>query len=195
MQKPNSYEETQTGEFTPINLGGHTCIIKRVEETTSKTGKPMIKIAIDFDGNDSQPTYFMTSFQNDTREDKKWPYNGTQYILSEDKDGKCSRSFKSFITSVEKSNNCECVWGDGFASWFTGKRVGVVFGEVEEEYNGEIKTRRKIRYFCQYDKAATADIPEKKLLNAGTGASTTTAQSGTPGFMNIPDGVMEEIPF
>lgn len=192
MQKPNNYADTQVGgDYTPIALGGHTAIIKRVEETTSKNGKPMIKVAIDFDGADSQPSYFMNSFKADTREDKKWPYQATQYILSEDNEGKCSRSFKSFITSVEKSNNAECVWGEGFEKWFTNKKVGVVFGENEEEYNGEIKTRHRIRYFCDYSKAKEAAVPDKKYLTT-TPATTTTA---TADFVNIPAGTDEEIPF
>jgi len=191
MQKPTGYDETQaSGGFTPVNLGGHTAVIKRVQETESKTGRPMIQIALDFDKKDEQAGYFMEMFQGDNREDKKWPFQGTQYILTEDQDGKCSRSFKSFITSVEESNNAECQWGKDFENWFKNKKIGVVFGEVEEEYNDEIKTRRRIRYFCAYDKAATATVPAKKLFK--------TAQKpilSTDDFMKIPESDEEEIPF
>lgn len=190
MQKPNGYDNVQAGgDFTPIELGGHTAIIKRVKETTSRNGKPMIVAAIDFDAADAQPGYFSEAFKNDDREDKKWPYQGTQYILTEDQDGKCSRSLKSFITSVEKSNDSECVWGNGFENWFTNKKVGVVYGENEEEYNGEVKTRRRIRYFCQYDKAKGAKIPDKKLLK------TNNATVSASAFVNVPAGIDDEIPF
>ncbi len=38
MQKPKSYEETKaSGDFTPVELGGHRLIIKQVSETTTKT--------------------------------------------------------------------------------------------------------------------------------------------------------------
>ena len=31
MQKPSGYDEVQTGgDFIPINLGGHTAVVKRV---------------------------------------------------------------------------------------------------------------------------------------------------------------------
>lgn len=188
MQKPNGYDQTTAGgDFTPINLGGHTAIIKRVKETTSKSGRPMIQIAIDFDSQDTQPNYFTQAFQNDDRPEKKWPYQGTHYILTEDNDGKCGRSFKSFITSVERSNNADCDWGPNFEKWFLNKKVGVVYGEVEEEYNGEIKTRRRIRWFCNYDKANGAQIPAKKMLQGMPVANT--------GFTSVPEGVDEEIPF
>lgn len=192
MNKPQGYDSvTVGGDFTPIELGGHTAVIKRVRETTSSNGKPMIQIAIDFDNRDSQPGYFTEMFKNDTRQDRKWPYQGTQYILTEDRDGKCSRQLKSFITSVEQSNNAECDWGPAFEGWFVNKRVGIVYGEVEEPYQGEIKTRRRIRYFCNYDKAKSADIPEKKLYKKPA----TTITTPTADFVNVPDGALDEIPF
>ena len=189
MQKPNSYDSVQI-DYVPIELGGHTAVIKRLKETTSKNGRPMIQVAIDFDKADVQPEYFMNAFQNDDRPEKKWPFQGTHYILTEDQEGKCSRSFKSFISSVEKSNNAECVWGDGFEKWFTNKKVGVVYGENDEEYNGEVKTRRRIRYFCSYDKAKDATVPDKRFLETRPQAAPPAADT----FINVPEGT-DEIPF
>lgn len=188
MQKPNNYDQTQVGEFTPVELGGHHAIIKDVKEQKSKTGKDMIVIAIDFAQNDKQPGYFMDSFEKDIRPERKWPYQAVQYIVVEDNNGKTSRSFKSFITSFEKSNGCEAIWGDAFCRQFKGKRIGVVYGNVEEEYNGEVKKRRKIRWFCDDATVANVNVPADKLLD-------TTKKSSGDGFVNIPDGVDEEIPF
>lgn len=190
MQKPNNYDQTQVGEFTPIELGGHHGIIKDVREQKSQRGKDMIVVAIDFAKNDKQPNYFMENFENDIRPDKKWPHQAVQYIVVLDKDGKTSRSFKSFITAFEKSNNCEAVWGEAFCRQFKGKRIGVVYGNVEEEYNGEVKMRRKIRWFCEDAAVDNAKIPADKLLS--TGKATTNYGDG---FESIPDGVDEEIPF
>lgn len=192
MNKPNGYEDTYIGgDFIPVNVGGHTATIIGLEETTSKAGKPMVKIAIDFDDNDTQAAYFMEMFQADDRPDKKWPFNAVQYILTEDANGKCSRSFKSFISSVERSNNSECVWGKGFADWFKGKKIGVVYGLVEEEYNGKVSTRRRIRYFCQYDKAKDASIPEPRLLDNNNNTKTTLNE----GFMDVSEVKADYIPF
>lgn len=167
MNKPTGYDATQTGsEYTPIALGGHTAVIKRVEESTSSTGKPMIKVAIDFDMNDRQPEYFMNAFKADDRPDKRWPYQAVQYIVTEDADGKCAKSFKSFITAVEQSNKAKVVWGADFATWFTNKKVGVIYGVVEDEYNGEVKRRHRIRFFCQYDGALERQAPQPRLLDS-----------------------------
>lgn len=72
MRKPNNYENTQAqGEFIPVELGGHYLIIKEVLEMQSKTGKEMIKISFDFATADKQAGYFMESFKNDIRPDRK----------------------------------------------------------------------------------------------------------------------------
>ena len=58
--------------------------------------------------------------------------------LVEDNDGNCSRNFKRFITSFEHSNGVESIWGDKFAAQFKDKKIGGIFGEVENEYNGKV---------------------------------------------------------
>jgi hypothetical protein len=192
MQKPQGYDEVQVGgDFTPVELGGHHLIIKAVKEQESKTGKPMIVVAFDFAKNDKQPGYFSDLFDKDIRPEKKWPNNGTMYIMTMDYKDSCktSKTFKSFITAFERSNNVNAIWGEDFCKQFAGKKIGGVFGMVEEEYNGEVKKRHKLRWFCDDKTADSASVPEAKLLKS----SSTAAPSD--GFMNIPVGTDEEIPF
>ena len=48
MQKPQGYDNAQAfSEFETLEKGGHVCIIKKIEETTSKSGKPMLKIYLE----------------------------------------------------------------------------------------------------------------------------------------------------
>jgi len=194
MQKPNSFDEVQAGgEYTPIEVGGHHAVIVSVKEQKSSTGKDMIVVALDFAKNDKQPGYFKQQFDNDTRDEKKWPYQGVQYIVTEDGTGKCSKSFKGFITAFERSNNITTNWGDKFTAQFKNKKIGVVYGEVEEEYNGEVKARRRIRWFCEDAKVEDQKVPDKKYLN--NTVATAPAPSSSNDFMNVPDGVDDEIPF
>lgn len=193
MKKPNNYDSTRAGgEYTPIELGGHRGIIKQVNETTSKSGKDMIVVFIDFAAEDKQPKYFDEQYKADTRDQKKWPYQATQYIVTEDAEGNTSRSFKSFCTNFEASNNCQVKWGDNWGAQFKGKRIGVVYGEVEDEYNGEIKTRRRIRWFCDDHKAAEQPIPDKQLFKGK--ASSAPADSGDGPWMPT-DFSEDELPF
>lgn len=198
MNKPQNFDNTKaSGDFTPIELGGHHIIIKNVEETTSKAGKPMLKVSFDFAKNDKQADYMSNEYKNDIRPDKKWPHAGTQYILSEDKDGNCSKSFKSFITAFESSNNCSAIWGEKFAAQFKNKKIGGVFGEVENEYNGKTSMRHELRWFCSDDKVDSAAIPEAKLLNGKAsdtiGAGSSSASSAPD--VNVADGTDEEVPW
>lgn len=206
MNKPNAYDETQAvGEFIPVELGGHKLVIKQVNETKSKTGKDMIVVLFDFAEDDKQSGYFMEQFQNDIRPDKKWPNQATQYILTEDADGKCTRNFKTFITCVEHSNTgFETKWGKEINNWpaqFKNKKIGGVFGEQMDYYNGEEKKKRVLRWFVSLDKVADATIPDMsdtkayKEYKQGGGMP----NYGTPdsdGFMNIPDNIDDsELPF
>ena len=195
MVKPNNYENTKVGgDFTPIIVGGHHMVIKNVEETTSKGGKAMLKVSFDFAKNDSQPEYMMNEFKNDIRPDKKWPHAGTAYILTEDNDGNCSKKFKGFITSFERSNNCEAVWGEKFAAQFKNKKIGGVFGKVENEYNGKVTMRTELRWFCEDGRADSADIPAEKYLNNG-GSSSNNSQMVPDDIVNGTGGADEIIPF
>ena len=198
MNKPNNYENTQAGgDFTPVELGGHNAIIKQVTEQNSKNGDPMIVVLIDFDKTDAQAGYFMDSFKKDIRPEKKWSNQGTQYILSEYQ-GACTKGFKSFIKAFADSNGLDAEkdikWGAEFTAQFKNKKIGVVFGEVEELYNGEVKKHRKIRWFCDFNKVKDQKIPDAKLLDANTKAqaTTTTSNSYNPAVAEDTD---EEIPF
>ncbi len=200
MQKPRNYEETQAqGEFTPVELGGHQMVIKQVTETKSKTGKDMIVVLFDFNQSDKQPEYFMKQFRDDIRPEKKWPNQATQYILVHDEDGKCSRSFKTFTTCVKHSNpGFEESWGDNWGAQFKNKKIGGVFGPQMDYYNGREMEKRVLRWFVSYDKAADAQIPNLSETQAYKNRVSGYPQGSVPagdGFMNIPDGIDEELPF
>ena len=194
MNKPNNYENVSTGDFTPVEAGGHHLIIKQVKESKSKSGKDMLIVAVDMAPNDRQPLYFSKLFQEDTRPEKKWPHAGTIYVVSVDNNGQCSRNFKTFITSFEHSNGVQTNWGEGaaFTNQFAGKKIGGVFGIVEEEYNGERKKRCLLRWFCDDGKADGAKVPEPKLLDQG--AAPVPAGNVPAGFTPV-ELNLEEVPF
>lgn len=199
MNKPNNFEETQAGgDFIPVELGGHYAVIKDVTEMETKNGDPMIVVSIDFDKKDSQPDYFMDAFKKDIRPDKKWPNQAKNYITTE-YNGACTKGFKAFITSFAESNGLtqeQIKWGQDFAAQFKNKRIGVVYGNVEETYNGETKMRRKIRWFCGYDKVNIQKIPTDKYetnVSATTSAVRPTSDESSDGFMKVDDA--ESLPF
>lgn len=200
MRKPNNYENTQVqGEFTPVELGGHKLVIKQVEERMSKIDKPMIVVFFDFAQGDKQAGYFTEAFKNDIRPEKKWPNQATQYIPTEDNDGNCSRSFKTFLTCVEHSNKgFETQWGDNFGQQFKGKMIGGVFGPQMDYYNGRELRKHVLRWFMSIDKIGDVAIPDMSETQAYKNHINGYPSGSTPvgdGFMNIPDGIDEELPF
>lgn len=197
MVKPSNYAETQTsGDFSPVALGGHYLVIKQVKEQMSSTNKPMIVVLFDFDKNDKQPDYFMESYKNDIRPDKKWSNQATKYVLAVDSENKCSKAFKTFCTCVENSNPGFSCWnGDNLnLEGLKNKKLGGVFGEELDFYNGEVKKKRTLRWFCSTDKVSDAKIPEVTETQSYKNSQSNFGQPNT-GFMDIPDGINEDLPF
>lgn len=192
MQKPNGYEEAKTsGEYTPVELGGHYCVIKQVAERQSSTGKDMIVVLLDFCKPDKQENYFADQFNNDDRPEKKWPFTGTKYIMVYDyqSPGRTSRQFKTFCTCVEKSNGFQIQWGgDNWAQQFKGKKIGAVYGAEEHEYDGTISMRHILKWFCTFDAVETARIPEPKYLPR-------QQQPADTSFVAVDESMGDEIPF
>lgn len=174
MFKPKDYDNVKTlDEFEQIELGGHYMTIMKLAESKNKNGGDMIIVAFDFDQRDKQTGYFKTMFLDDVRPDKKWPFQGTQYINALDnRTGNCSRSFKTFCTCVERSNPGFTIDWDAkdFGTQFKGKMIGGVFGKVEDEYNGKTSLRVRLRWFTDYKTAGNAKAPETKLLPTNTPA-------------------------
>lgn len=180
MNKPQDFEkvEAYTG-FTPLAPGGHICRIMDVKETTSQKGsRPMIVVSLDTDKADSQPNYFTDQFKNNTKVGKKWSNNAVARQLVFDADGNTNKGFKTFIETVEKSNNgFKVAWGDGFAACFKNKLVGGIFGREEylNDYS-ESKFAVKFQSFRTIDDIKNGvDVPKDKLLNPGSNNS-----SGAP---------------
>lgn len=202
MKKPNNYEETKAqGDYTPVELGGHKMIVKQVSEKQSKTGKPMIVVLFDFAPDDVQSGYFSQQFADDIRPEKKWPNQATQYILVEDEKGNTSRAFKTFCTCVENSNKGFSCWKPDDTFNFQGiknKKVGGVFGPQMDFYDGREIEKRVLRWFTSMEKVKDAQVPQMSETQAYKNHINGYAPGSTPagdGFMNIPDGIDEELPF
>lgn len=191
MNKPAGYDEVQTtGDFTPIQLGGHKLIILGVKEV-KLGGYDAITVQVDMAQDDIQPNYYQKAYKEDTRKQKKYGGNINIFTQTSEYNGKKTSKLKSFLTSVENSNqDFQVQWGEEFCQHLKGKFVGGVFGE--EEYlndKNEVKTARKLRYFRKIDGVLDADIPEKKVLQGNT------TSNEDDSFMNLTDKELDALPF
>ena len=172
MLRPNNFDTVAASlSFTPLELGGHVCVIKSVQETTSKAGKPMLKVLLDIADGEPQAGYFRERFSNDTRENKAWPC--VSYVVLTDKDGNATRNLAQFVTSVEASNpGFPFPWDN--VELLRDKRVGGVFGQ--EEYKGsddKIHKSTKLFWFRSADKVHDAPVPKLKEYKAATTSPST----------------------
>jgi hypothetical protein len=178
MLKPNDYDQTQAfAEYEPLEKGGHICRIMKVEETESKTFKPMLKIYLDI-AEGRQAGYYKKQYEDDARENKKW--GCIVYQLMEDDNGGMSRGFKTFATSVEESNpGFSIQWSDNkevFENCFKGKLIGGVFrNEQYEKQDGRLGWIVKC---CAFRSIETIKrgvrVPEDKYIDNGNNAFSAT---------------------
>ena len=205
MQKPNGYDSAQEmGQSrAAITPGGHHLIIKQVNETKSKNGKPMIVVLFDFAPNDEHKGMMMDEFKADTRSDRKWPHRGTAYVMVQDYQDpdKTSRNYKTFCTCFEKSNNVTINWTDNAQAWaqqFKDKRIGGAFGKVHDVYNGREIVKTEMRWFITDQSVDGSLEPPEKFLSDSQLSQVSSNDSGsapdTSGFVDIPEGTDEELP-
>lgn len=190
-KKPNGYEETQEyGGFRELPADGYVCIIKAIEETMSKKGAPMMKVALDIAEGDYKD-YFFKQYQSRREQDPmkaKWPNDAIKYVMLEDvsgdRAGQCSRAFKSFCGALEKTGYT--VWDeqDNFLiNNVKGKTVGCTFGREQSEWNGKTYWHTKPQFFCTVEDIHTGNfnVPDDKALPPLQYAET------IPGFAAVED--------
>lgn len=197
MNKPVGYDDININAPEKLTPGGHKGWVVKVIEKKSSGGKDQLEIWLDTAGDDVQPQFYSNQYMNNTSENKKWPCRF--WITDPDNpEGFGARNLKRFVTAVEDSNaNFTVSWGPAFADCLKGKRIGIVFGEEENEWNGRISTLIKPRYFCDITKVDEQDVPEKKTLKPETAAfQPAPGVNGQEGFLQVPDGLEDAgLPF
>ena len=190
IKKMSDYDSVSgfgQSEFKALPKGGYICRIIMAEETTSRTGKPMLHVAFDIVEGE-YTVHFMNLFHrrkkqyayNPTKE-VKYPFEGQKWIMVNDYEdpNKTSRQFKGFCTAVEDSGTE--IWSlDGSLALdkIKGAEVGVIYQDVEHEYEGKTSWRAEPWAFRSIESIASGDyfVPDDKPLPAtyGTGFSDST---------------------
>lgn len=145
FKKPKDYDNVIVGEARILPAGGYICKILKAEETESRAGKPMIKVAFDITEGEFSG-YFRERFDAwkagaEDPTEVKWPFNGTKWILLYNNEGETNRDFKSFCTALEESGTE--VWKKDMldAAGLKDARLGIIFRREESEYMNERRWR------------------------------------------------------
>lgn len=194
IKRFNDYAETKSyGDIQALPKGGYVLKIMGAEVCSNSIGQ-YVKISCDI-AEGEYMNFFANEYKNQQTEDKKWRCNYLLNIPNDDgteKDGWTKRRFKTVIEALEESNSgYHFDWDE---KKFKGKLIGGLFNEREYLSNdGNVKRATNLAQMCTVEKIRSGkfQLPDDKLLSSRP----QQAQSSDNGFMNIPDGVDEELPF
>lgn len=191
IKRFGDYETTQAyGDYEQLPKGGYVIKILGAEICESDWGQ-YIKLGCDIAEGD-YAGFYANEYKNQQSEDKKWHCNYLLNIPTDDgseKDGWAKRKFKTVVEAIEDSNdNYHFDWDE---QKFKGKIVGGLFNEREfENSNGDIRRTTNLAQICTVEKIRSGKfkLPDDKLLQGST-------KKDPDGFMQIPEGSDEELPF
>lgn len=194
IKRFNDYAETKSyGDIQALPKGGYVLKIMGAEVCSNSIGQ-YVKISCDI-AEGEYMNFFANEYKNQQTEDKKWRCNYLLNIPNDDgteKDGWTKRRFKTVIEALEESNSgYHFDWDE---KKFKGKLIGGLFNEREYLSNdGNVKRATNLAQMCTVEKIRSGkfQLPDDKLLSSRP----QQAQSSDNGFMSIPDGVDEELPF
>lgn len=198
IAKPQGYDEAQmfTGESAQLPAGCYICAIKQVREATSRSGRPQLAILFDI-AEGEHKGFYQKQYDQNRQQSSEAKWKGVYKQIT---DGTSLPFFKGVITSIEKSNNFQFPWGQqDNEKVLVGKKFGAVMGREEFIANDSSKKfATKIFQIRSLDGLKDAKVPEDKLLAENTKGTGNIPYLGKPdedGFMRIPDGIDEELPF
>ena len=197
MKKLNGYEKAQAYSDTErLPVGGYVLKIMDVKYQANDWGD-VILLSFDI-AEGEQKDFFAFNYKSQTGEDRKW--KGTYRLRVPKDDGSeqdiwTMRRFKTVMNSFEDSNNgYHWNWDE---QTLKGKMIGALFNNKEYEFNGRhgfftncysLVTVEKIR-------SGKFEIPADTLLKNNGQQNGGYRKPDADGFMNIPDGIEEELPF
>lgn len=196
IKRFNDYEQTQAyGDFQQLPKGGY--VMKILDARIENKGYgDYIMIAGDVEGGEYHH-YFAKNYKAQTGEDKKWRGNYLLNIPADDgseRDGWTKRRFKTFTEALEDSNpGYHFDWDE---TKFKGKMIGGLFNAREyEKSDGDTAWATNWGGVCAVEKIRDGSftLPKDKPLRGR--AQNAQPVTGSDGFMQIPDGIDEELPF
>lgn len=181
MRKVDTTNVKEAGEFTKLPAGAYVCVIRDVHDVPDKE-----YLKIDYDIAEGE---FAGHFDAIRAEHSDWLWVGA-YAKSYKTNA--LPMFKRFCSAVSKSNG-NFVFDGGAVNademTLLGKRLGIVLKEEEYYTNsGDIRTRLVVHTECPVDKLGSQKVPPLKKLPVETA-------SGSEGFMSVPDGTDEAMPW
>lgn len=203
MKRFNGYDDAKkAAQYTGgqrLPIGAYVCKILGVKYENGQNGNSD-QIVLQFDIEEGEyKGFFKSQYDANTSEDKKYKGMVRIYVPNDDgskEDGWTKNSFARWTDAFEKSNEGYS-WDWDEKKW-KGKMIGISFGETGTVIDGKeiVYTEARSAESVENVRAGKFYQQKFKAKNGYTGkGSANSSASSNDGFMNIPDGVEEELPF
>lgn len=197
IKRFGDYEKTKAyGNYQALPKGGYVMRILGAIVEENSIGQ-YVKIQLDVCEGEYRD-YYKHDYENQDREDKKWHCNYLLNVPKDDgtkEDGWTKRRFKTFTEALEESNpGYHFDWDE---TKFRGLMVGGLFNEREyEKKDGSVGRSANMAGACSVEavRSGKYTLPKDKLLKSGSRPASGTYVN-SDGFMEIPEGAAEELPF
>ena len=190
----------KSNNYIQLPKGAYVIVIKGAKMDKWPSGDERIAIAFDIAEGEYKGLY-QSQFDSDTRSGKQWPYDAVfnLNVPTDKSEPWVWDTYNSFFADLEDSNNGFVFSGD--LKTLKGKVIGGKFHNRQTEKDGNIYDHIVMKWTCIADDVRNnraGKLPNDKLIGAGTRSSESSASSSSDsdGFMDIPDGTVdEELPF
>jgi len=193
MALPTYNKSKRRKSYNPLPKGAYVIEIKGAREDGNRNGSGShLTIAFDI-AEGEYAGFYQNQFDGNTNEDKKWPNDATYYLTipSDNSQTFIWDNWNTFFADLEDSNNGYVFSGN--PKDLKGKKIGGKFHIEQTEYNGNIYNHTRLRWTCVADDVRSdnaGQMPKDKLIEARVTVPTTDG-----GFVDVPEGVEEELPF
>lgn len=200
MKKLEGYEKAQAYSNTErLPVGGYVLkILDAVEQDNSEKGWNN-QLILSFDIVEGEhKDFFAANYKAQTEEDRKW--KGTYRLRVPKDDGSeqdnwTMRRFKTVMGAFEDSNSgYHWNWDE---QTLKGKLIGALFNNKEYEFNDRHGFYTNCHSLVTVEKIRSGEfeIPPDTLLKKEKKQGSGYGKADVDGFLAIPDGMDEELPF
>ena len=168
------YDSVSVGGSRALPAGGYICRILKARMIQSSDGRPMVEALFDIcEGEYSN--YFTDKHRENMKNkpDAEYPRGGRAKVIAINEDGTTKRSFKGFVTSIERSNDINLPREDGaFLKALEGKLIGVIMGREQfQGSNGNLYWTTKPRWYRSVEdiEKGNYDTPDDTYLTQDNG--------------------------
>lgn len=193
FDRNNTYKDAER-----LPIGGYALKIMDAKEVANDWGNTLV---ISFDIAEGEfKDFFANNYKSQSGEDKKW--KGTYRLREPRDDGSkedewTTMRFNTFVVNVETSN--QGYHWDWDEKKLKGKLIGGLFNNKEYDFNGRHGFYTNCHSLVPVEKIRSGkfEIPADTLLKRPEPSTGYPAGAipGDDGFMNIPDGIDEQLPF